>query len=62
MFTWIVEISILIFILIVCFVMYRRMVPLKMPDQTEFTPAESEDSDSYLEEEEDKDAHNYARF
>jgi hypothetical protein len=61
-FTWIVEIGILVFIIIVWIVGYRKMVPLKMPEPGESIPPELEESGSDLEEEEDKDARNFARF
>ena len=38
------------------------MVPLKMPEPGESIPPELEESGSDLEEEEDKDARNFARF
>ncbi|KAI6191931.1 Major facilitator superfamily domain-containing, protein [Aphelenchoides bicaudatus] len=61
MYTWSFEISVLVFIIIVWIFAFKRMVPLKMPEVNEIPP-ELEESSSDLEIEEDKDAHNFARF
>jgi hypothetical protein len=60
MYTWIVEMGILVFIILVCFIMYRRMVPLKMPDLDDSTDDSMESVD--IEEEEEVKVDNAKRF
>ena len=58
MYAWIIEIAILVLIVIVWLVAYRRMVPLRMPESGQTTPTEMMESDF----EEETDTNSFARF